>query len=182
MPVYISVIRKETTSTNALARTVAIADMGWALKFALALKLAQTSRARFPDKQREYVTNKFLKANPLQVVRSMITARDGTGNRKFASAEFLTVNQITSFFSRLTAKRSISVHVTTSVQPNHPSATIFVTGCPSPSCHLCNYHAEAPCEHFVIGTDDITSKRKAPYISRLENFLKQCTCCQILTV
>ena len=91
-------------------------QMGWALK------LAQTSRARFSDKQREYLTNKFLigeatgqKANPAQVARSMTTARDETGNRMFSSAEFLTAKQITSFFSCLAAKRSLSVHSNASV-------------------------------------------------------------------
>ena len=80
-------------------------QMGWALK------LAQTSRARFTDKQKVYVVNKFLvgemtgqKANAVQVARSMMTARDATGNHMFSSVEFLTPKQITSFFSRLPAK------------------------------------------------------------------------------
>ncbi|CAH3146238.1 unnamed protein product, partial [Porites lobata] len=81
------------------------ASMGWALR------LTQTSRARFSDKQKEYLTNKFLigettgqKANPVHVARSMMTARDETGKRMFSSEEFLTAKQITSFFSRLAAK------------------------------------------------------------------------------
>ena len=63
-----------------------------------------------PDKQKEYLTNKFLirettgqKANPVHVARSMMTARDETGKRMFSSAEFLTAKQIMSFFSRLAA-------------------------------------------------------------------------------
>lgn len=31
------------------------------------------------------------------------------------------------------------------------------------------------CEHFVIEKEDLTAKRKTPYISRLENFLEQCS-------
>ena len=72
----VSQFGEDTTSTD--GATVAIAD-GWALK------LAQKSRGRFSDEQREYLTNEFLiaettgqKTNPAQVGRSMITARDKT--------------------------------------------------------------------------------------------------------
>ena len=207
---------EDTTSTDAPARQSRL-QMGWALK------LAQTTRARFSDKQKEYLTNKFLigettgqKANPAQVARSMITARDESGKRIFSSADFLTAKQISSFFSRLAAKRSLSVHslapvipdedeeeendeavmtetafgelrdhVMASVQLNHP---IYYE-----SYNLCHLMSKSKlslfaitmlkdiCEHFVIDTEDITAKRKAPYILRLENFLKQCSCCQIQT-
>ena len=203
-----------TKSTDAPAQQSRL-QMGWALK------LAQTSRARFSDKQREFLTNKFMigettgqKASPQQVARSMLTARDETGKRRFSSAEFLTAKQIASFFSRLAAKRSTSVHshapvisdeeeeeedgvaVTTetafsvlrdhvmaAVQPNHPICYETYN-----LCHLMSKSKLSSfaitmlndiCEHFVIDTDDITTKRKAPYISRLENFLKQCSCYQI---
>ena len=81
------------------------------LKMGWALKLAQTSRARFTDKQKEYLVSKFLvgettgqKANAVQVTRSMMMARDATGNRMFSSAKFPTLKQITNFFSRLAGK------------------------------------------------------------------------------
>ena len=32
--------------------------------------------------------------------------------------------------------------------------------------------------HYGIATEDITSRRKVPYIERLEGFLKQCDCCR----
>ena len=73
--------------------------MGWALKS------SQGGKTRFSDKQRDYLTSKFLigeetghKASPAQVSRSMMTAKDPTGNRMFSCSEFLTVQQITSFF------------------------------------------------------------------------------------
>ena len=40
-----------------------------------------------------------------------MTARDETGKRILSSAEFLTTKQITSFFSRLAAKRKLSNHL-----------------------------------------------------------------------
>lgn len=188
--------------------------MGWALR------LTQTSRARFLDKQKEYLTNKFLigektdqKANPVHVARSMMTTRDEIGKRMFSSAEFLTAKQRTSFFSRLAAKRNLSAHshvpvvsdeeeeeedgeavnietaygelrdhVMASVQPTNPICF--------QSYNLCHMISNSKlssfsitmlkdiCEYFLIDAEDITTKRKAPYISRLENFLKQCSCFQ----
>ena len=41
----------------------------------------------------------------------MMTAKDASGNRVFSSSEFLTVQQITSFFSRLASKRSLAGHL-----------------------------------------------------------------------
>ena len=51
------------------------------------------------------------KASPAQVSRMMMTAKDASGNRMFSSSEFLTVQQITSFFSRLASKRSLAGHL-----------------------------------------------------------------------
>ena len=79
-------------------------------------------------------------------------------------------------------------HVMASKQTNHPICY--------ESYNLCHFMSKSKLssfavpmlkdicelEHFVIDTDDITAKRKARYISRLENFLKQCSCCQISTV
>ena len=203
---------EDTISADAPARQSGL-QMGWALR------LTQTSRARFSDKQKEYLTNKFLigettgqKANPVHVARSMMTARDETGKRMFSSEEFLTAKQITSFFSRLAAKRNVSAHshvpvvsdeeeeedgeavnietafcelrdhVMANVQPTHPICF--------QSYNLCHMMSNSKlssfsitmlkdiCEYFLIDTEDITTKRKAPYISRLENFLKQCSCFQ----
>ena len=101
---------EDTISTDAPARQSGL-QMGWALR------LTQTSRARFSDKQKEYLTNRFLigettgqKANPVHVERLMMTARDETGKRMFPREEFLTAKQITSFFSNLAANRNLSAH------------------------------------------------------------------------
>ena len=203
---------EDTIGADAPARQSGL-QMGWALR------LTQTSRARFSDKQKEYLTNKFLigettgqKANPVHVARSMMTARDETGKRMFSSAEFLTAKQITSFFSRLAAKRNLSDHlhmpvvsfeeeeedgeavnietafcelrdhVMANVQPTHPICFQSYNLCHMmPNSKLSSFSItmlKDICEYFLIDTEDITTKRKAPYISRLENFLKQCSCFQ----
>ena len=184
--------------------------MGWALKS------SQGGKTRFSDKQRDYLTSQFQigeetgqKASPAQVSRLMMTAKDASGNRMFSSSEFLTVQQITSFFSRLASKRSLAGHldiqaaaddedveaevneaafqelsdyVMANILPTHPICY--------DSFNLCQLMSKSKlstlavkllkeiCDHYGIATEDITSRRKVPYIERLEGFLKQCDCCR----
>ena len=83
--------------------------MGWALKS------GHVRRTRFTEKQKDYLTSKFRigettgqKADTASVARSMMTARDSNGNRLFTSSEFLTGQKVSSFFSRLASKRTLS--------------------------------------------------------------------------
>ena len=82
--------------------------MGWALRS------SQVKRARFTANQKDYLTKKFdlgeisgRKSDPESVARAMMAARYSEGNRLFTSAEFLTSQQVASFFSRLAAKRRL---------------------------------------------------------------------------
>ena len=81
--------------------------MGWALKH------SHARSTRFSTKQKEYLIAKFQigeqtgqKVDPTSVSRVMRTAKDSNGERLFDSTEFLTSQQIASFFSRLASKRS----------------------------------------------------------------------------
>lgn len=83
--------------------------MGWALKH------SHARSTRFSTKQKEYLIAKFQigeqtgqKADPTSVCRVMRTAKDSNGDRLFDSTEFLTSQQIASFFSRLASKRSLN--------------------------------------------------------------------------
>ena len=83
--------------------------MGWALKS------SHVRRTRFTEKQKDYLTSKFRigettgqKADTASVAKSMMTARDSNGNRLFTSSEFLTGQKVSSFFSRLASKRTLS--------------------------------------------------------------------------
>ena len=76
-------------------------SMGWALES------SEIRRKRFTTSQKEYLTTQFTisettgcKADPVVVARDMINARGSDGERLFSSNEFLTSQQITSFFSR----------------------------------------------------------------------------------
>lgn len=47
------------------------------------------------------------KANPADVAKAMMTTRDDNGDRMFTSEEFLTTQQVSSFFSRLASKKRL---------------------------------------------------------------------------
>ena len=183
--------------------------MGWALR------ASQASRARFDDKQKDYLMSKFLigeqtgqKVNAASVARSMISARDTNGDRMFTRSEFLTAQQITSYFSRLVAKRKIQGNhtvqtesdsddesaeaemdfsdlrgkVVENIQPVHPISFDNYNLCEMMGQVKLSKFAVAMlnriCVNFEIPVDDIKVHKKAPYIIRIEEFLKKCSCHQ----
>ena len=83
--------------------------MGWALKS------SGSKKKRFTIEQRNYLTKVFLlgeetgiKADPTNVSVAMRKARDEDGSTLFESSDYLTPRQISSFFSRLAKKKTIS--------------------------------------------------------------------------
>ncbi len=77
---------------------------GWALK---SLKKG----VRFNNNQKQYLDDKFSigqhserKADPVQVAQDMRYAKSDDGSRRFSVNEFLTPQQIKSYFSRAAAK------------------------------------------------------------------------------
>ena len=133
----------------------------------------------------------------------MISARDSNGQRLFSSAEFLTGQQISSFFSCTAAKRTVPLdlavndvdeesteyekgfeylrnEVIAEIIPKHPIC--------DDNSNLCELVKESKlsifsismlqklCEKFDIPTADFTGKRKAPYINKLTEFVKNCSC------
>jgi hypothetical protein len=76
------------------------------IKMGCALKRVSTSRYRFNEKQKKYLINIFLlgeqtgqKADASDVSKSMRKARNADGSLLFMSNEYLTSQQIISFFS-----------------------------------------------------------------------------------
>ena len=83
------------------------------LPMGLALKCSRAKSARFSTKQKEYLSAKFqmgertgLKVDPASVAIAMRKAKDVNDERLFDSTEFLTAQQVASFFSRLAAKKT----------------------------------------------------------------------------
>ena len=80
-------------------------DMGWALK-------SKAKVVRFNEKQKSYLESRFLHGEKLgkkesgeAVAKDMRKARDAKNERLFSIEEFLTPQQINSYFSRFAAKR-----------------------------------------------------------------------------
>ena len=90
--------------TSTFTAVTPVPQEGWALK--------ETKKAyRFNEKQKSYLEAKFSigqatgrKLNAEVVAKEMRHALGSDGRRLFKSSEFLTVQQITSYFSRLSAK------------------------------------------------------------------------------
>ena len=103
-------IEEQVPEIGEESEEVHLVKLGWALKS------ASTSQRRFSEKQKKYLIDLFLlgeqtrrKADASEVSKSMRKARTADGSLIFLSDEYLTSQQITSFFSRMAAKKSIQV-------------------------------------------------------------------------
>ncbi|KAK3742847.1 hypothetical protein QZH41_004529 [Actinostola sp. cb2023] len=182
--------------------------MGWALKSSQGRKTK-----RFTEKQKSYLFSKFCigettgkKADATSTAKAMMTARDTDGQRLFSSSEFLTSQQVESYFSRLAAKRALHEQediddvenecqnaadneeafselrsdVLQEVSITHPIYYDCYNLCDLiKNSKLTNFAISVLrkiCQHFEIPVADITMRRKAPYIEMIVNFGKNCTC------
>ena len=169
--------------------------MGWALK------CSHVKRTRFTEEQRDYLSRKFRigqttgqKAGAASVSKSMMTASDNNGRRLYTSAEFLTSQQVSSFFQDCpqsanleTVKgRIVTLKKTRMQKTRKPFASYgvkFFKRLPlliqsamtvMTSANLLQIQRlQKICEHFDIPITDIKVKRKAPYIERLIAFGKK---------
>lgn len=178
--------------------------MGWALRS------SQVKRTRFTANQKDYLTKKFdlgeisgRKSDPESVARAMMAARDSEGNRLFTSAEFLTSQQVASFFSRLAAKRRLpdvtsgsdeeeddaetesalqvlSNAVMREVSLEHPIVYDCYNICDLiSSSKLSSFSIQMLkefCNFFEIDTSHVKVRRKKPYLDLLVAFGKDCPC------
>ena len=179
-----------------------IKSQGWALKM--------TKKAtRFNEKQKKYLEEKFLlgqetghKAEAVTVAQEMRYARDEGGNRRFTIDEFLTPQQVTSFFSRMAAKlknkhEEIVEEDTTAAEDQaaySSTRTNILENCQLmhpivyDSFNLCSLNASTGfkrlsvnmlrmmCEYFDLDIANIPRSRKAPYMQLLSNLVQTCSC------
>ena len=173
---------------------------GWALK--------ETRKAyRFNDTQKAYLETKFnigqstgRKMDPVVVAREMRRSVHSNGKRLFKASEFLTEQQISSFFSRLVAKRA-TVHpldddiqasqeeanyatarqeILSRLQVEHPivydqyNICAMVKNSTLKSLKL--GLLQLLCENFELETPAPKLRKKAPYIALLEQMVSSCSC------
>jgi len=190
-------LSSSTASTSCAVHT----SQGWALK--------QTKKsARFNDNQKRYLEEKFRlgqetghKADPSQVAHDLRHAKYDNGERRFGVSEFLTPQQVQSYFSRTAAKLRQTVadneidvqtiddttaysfarnQIIQECQLSHP--IIYDT---YNLCQLCTTNKlkrlsvallRCMCTYFHMEVDSLPVKRKAPYIDLLNDLVKSCSC------
>ena len=179
--------------------------IGWALKSSF------TQKTRFNSTQKDYPQKKFeigektgRKLDPVTVSQEMRIAKDSNGNHLFSSSEFLTGQQIQSFFSRMASKRSVDIVteedeedencVRQEVALSEMRQDVFnLVGLQHPIMYDTNNICELAssskltatfsvsvlrdiCLSLDIDVSGITVRRKKPYVDKLQDLVKSCTC------
>ena len=174
---------------------------GWALR-------ASKKSKHFNENQKNYLDEKFklgqetgYKEDPSHVASDMRRAKNENGERRFAVGEFLSPQQIKSYFSRSVAKikqaESVaeidvpaideemaysSAHdkIIQECQLSHP--ILYDT------YHFCQLYAtnkltrfiisflQDICTYFQLEIDSLPATRKAPYVGLINELINPCTC------
>ena len=140
------------------------------------------------------------KMDPEAVAKEMRRSLDSNGKRLFKPSEYLTAQQISSFFSRLVAKRA-TIHaldddvqasqeeenyatarqeILSRLQVEHPivydqyDICAMVKNSTLKSLKL--GLLQLLCEIFELETPALKLRKKAPYISLLEQMVSSCSC------
>ena len=173
--------------------------MGWALK-------SKAKVVSFNEKQKSYLESKFLHIEMLgkkksgeAVAKDMKKARDAKSERLFSLEEFLTPQQINSYFSRFAAKRrqlseseidavqlekavkEVTEDVIIDLQQeankyDHPIMFNKFQLCEMSKDELSTLHLtmlKAISEEFNL---QVSGRRKAPYFDCVVSFVDSCTC------
>ncbi|CAB4018789.1 Retrovirus-related Pol poly from transposon 412 [Paramuricea clavata] len=194
-----------TSCSTVVADSYPVAQEGWALK-------ESTKSYRFNEKQKSYLTSKFnigqetgrkMKADV--VSKEMRHARGEDGHRLFGVTEFLSVEQVSSFFSRMAAKvRQQKITITeadaaaaveednfhkmrnkvlSSLQLQHPIVFDQYNVCDmvksSTLKKLKVDMLQRLCEELNLDVPEMSGKKKntkLPYIKLLESAVSGCSC------
>ena len=207
---YHTLLQEDTSAAKALGVKAVEATDGFCLPEGWALKSARKS-ARFNDAQKKYLEEKFNlgqetghKQDPDKVSKDMRLARKADGSRLFSFDEFLSAQQIQSFFSRMAYKTrnaaeasdtdvraaqleqefsDASQDILDEVQLQHPIAY--------DNLNLCDMHKRGSmktlsiamlktvCEYFGVSTEGFHTRRKAEYLSALRELVQGCGCCSL---
>lgn len=177
---------------------------GWALK-------STKSGVRFNDNQKSYLDDKFKigqdtgnKADPTQVAHDMRHTKNAEGKRRFTVTEFLTPQQIQSYFSRTARKikkgrqqpdlDQYDLEAAEEERAYHGCHEAVLRECQLVHpivydnhniCHLVSTGRlknltistlRLMCEYFHMDVESITAKRKLPYATYLSDLVKSCSC------
>ena len=179
-----------------------VIQQGWALK-------ASRKSKRFSDNQKAYLNDKFqigmetgLKADPEDVSQDMRHAKMENGERRFTVDEFMTSQQIKSYFSRRAAKLKNLPERTSGSQDNEVEEEVAYFSIRNhivEECHImhpitydsyniCQLHTDGKltrlsvallkyiCIYFGLDVNGLPDRRKAPYISLITGLVQSCSC------
>ena len=179
--------------------------MGWALKSSF------TRKTRFNSAQKDYLEKKFeigektaRKLDPVTVSQEMRIAKDSNGNCLFSSSEFLTGQQIQSFFSQMPSKRSFDIVTEEDEEEDNGALqevalsemhqdVVSLVGLQHPTMcdtnNICELASSSKltatfsvsvlrdmCLSLDIDVSGITARCKKPYVDKLQDPVKSCTC------
>ena len=172
---------------------------GWALR-------ASKKSKHFNENQKNYLDEKFklgqetgYKEDPSQVASDMRRAKNENGERRFAVGEFLSPQQIKSYFSRSAAKikqaesvAEIDVPAIDEEMAYSSARDKIIQECQLShsilydTYNLCQLYATNKLTRFrflsfkiyahISQIDSLPAKRKAPYIGFINKLIKSCAC------
>ena len=169
--------------------------------------------ARFSDNQRSYLDEKFdlgvtsgNKADPAQVARDLRDAQNEHGEERFKISEFLTSQQIKSYFSRKAARNRNAQAKDLDDENLDAAAEDQTTNCLArdkviherqlvhpiiyDTYDLCKLYAEKKltklsvsllrqiCIFFDMDIKNTSARRKAPCIALIGSLIQSCSCCE----
>jgi hypothetical protein len=186
------------SSTMSQSEHTKLSKIGWALK-------SNPKKVRFSEKQKSFLEKKFLqgeqsgkKSNAKEVASEMRKVRGDNEKRLFCIDEFLTVQQISSYFSRFAAKRKQlteseyesaekngvlcdvreEIIATLEKESRHPIIYQEMNLCQMTTDELSSLRIRTlRCiclEHCV----QVSGRRKAPYVEGVISLVSSCSCRQ----
>ena len=200
-------IQPVLTSSTLPVPTGKVQPQGWALK-------VNKKATRFNEWQKRYLDEKYSigqetghKLDAAAVAQELRYARDESGNRRFTIEEFLTPQQVQSYFSRMAAKLKNRQEATTEadIAAAEDQASYSLTRAAAlqncqlvhpivyDSFNLCNLSASNGfkkltigmlrliCDYFDLDIADIPTSRKTPYIQLLSSLVQTCSCASLKT-
>ena len=174
---------------------------GWALR-------ASKKSKHFNENQKNYLDEKFklgqetgYKEDPSQVASDMRRAKNENGEHRFAVGEFLSPQQIKSYFSRSAAKikqagsvAKIDLSAIDEEMVYSSARDKIIQECQLihpilyDTYNLCQLYAtnkltrfiisflQDVCTYFQFEIDSLPATRKAPYVGLINEMINPCTC------
>ena len=195
-----------TPATSKLISGVPLAQ-GWALRGTKKTTRFNESQRQYLDDKFQIGQDSGHKADPEMVSREMRYARTENGQRRFNIEEFLNAQQIQGYFSRAAAKlrhatASQSAHDDNVKAAQEEESYTSARAAVLDQCHplhpivydnlnICSLYKAKKlaklsiaqlrliCSHYNMDVEEISLRRKAPYINYIADLVGVCSCTRV---